>query len=56
MSLAAALEASTTVVRNICAHNCPDRFSMLSRVVDGRLIEVEKVAAEPAPSGTLGHG
>ncbi len=44
MSLAAPLEAPATVLRNSCAHDCPDRRGMLSRVVEGRLIEVEKVA------------
>ncbi len=56
MSLAAPLEAPATVVRNLCAHDCPDRRGMLSRMVEGRPIEVEKVAAEPAPSATLGDG
>ena len=56
MSLATPLEAPATVVRNIRAHHCPDRCGMLSRVVDGRLVALEKVAAEPAPPGILGDG
>ena len=43
----------TTVVRNVCAHDCPDRCAILSRVVDGRLVEVRGDPDHPVTKGFL---
>jgi len=50
---AAAAAAAATVVRNVCAHDCPDRCSILSRVVDGRLVEVGGDPEHPVTQGFL---
>jgi anaerobic selenocysteine-containing dehydrogenase len=40
-----------TVVRTVCAHDCPDMCSILAHVEDGRLVSVDGDPAQPFTSG-----
>jgi anaerobic selenocysteine-containing dehydrogenase len=41
----------TTVIRTVCAHDCPDMCSILAHVEDGRLIRVEGDPDQPFTAG-----
>jgi anaerobic selenocysteine-containing dehydrogenase len=41
----------TTIVRTVCAHDCPDMCSILAHVEDGRLVSVEGDPAQPFTAG-----
>lgn len=43
----------TSVVRTVCAHDCPDMCSLLAHVEDGRLARVEGDPAHPFTAGFL---
>ncbi len=41
----------TTVIRTVCAHDCPDMCSILAHVEDGRLVRVEGDPDQPFTAG-----
>jgi anaerobic selenocysteine-containing dehydrogenase len=41
----------TTVIRTVCAHDCPDMCSILAHVEDGRLVGVEGDPDQPFTAG-----
>lgn len=41
----------TTVIRTVCAHDCPDMCSILAHVEDGRLVRVEGDPEHPFTAG-----
>jgi anaerobic selenocysteine-containing dehydrogenase len=41
----------TTVIRTVCAHDCPDMCSILAHVEDGRLVRVEGDPNQPFTAG-----
>ena len=41
----------TTVIRTVCAHDCPDMCSILAHVKDGRLVRVEGDPDQPFTAG-----
>jgi anaerobic selenocysteine-containing dehydrogenase len=41
----------TTVIRTVCAHDCPDMCSILAYVEDGRLVRVEGDPDQPFTAG-----
>ncbi len=41
----------TTLIRTVCAHDCPDMCSILAHVEDGRLVRVEGDSAQPFTAG-----
>ena len=41
----------TTVIRTVCAHDCPDMCSILAHVEDGRLVRVALDADQPFTDG-----
>ena len=42
---------TTTVIRTVCAHDCPDMCSILAHVEDGRLVRVEGDPDQPFTAG-----
>jgi anaerobic selenocysteine-containing dehydrogenase len=41
----------TTIIRTVCAHDCPDMCSILAHVEDGRLVRVEGDPDQPFTAG-----
>ena len=41
----------TTVIRTVCAHDCPDMCSILAHVDEGRLVRVEGDPDQPFTAG-----
>ena len=40
-----------TVVRTVCAHDCPDMCSLIAHVEDGRLVKVQGDPDQPLTAG-----
>ena len=40
-----------TVIRTVCAHDCPDMCSLLAHVEDGRLVRIEGDPSQPFTAG-----
>ncbi len=41
----------TTIVRTVCAHDCPDMCSLLAHVDDGRLVRIQGDPGQPFTAG-----
>ena len=40
-----------TVIRTVCAHDCPDMCSLLAHVEDGRLVRIQGDPEQPFTAG-----